>query len=288
MTADAEEPGSAKTPWSDPVAGDRSADAADAAYRLDTSTAHPARVYDYWIGGKQNFAADRDVADRMAEAMPGVPLLARANRAFLGRAVRYVAGQGVTQFLDLGAGLPATGNTHEIAQSVHPDAAVVYVDNDPLVTVHGRALLADEARTRVFEADLRDPESVLGHPHVTGLIDFERPVGLLLAAVLHFVADDADPAGILAAFTKRLAPGSHLVISHAGSDLLPVDEARLRPIYQTSSTGAVRDHAEVSAFFEGFDLVEPGLVRIPLWRPDEAPPEDLSQYWLYGGVGRKR
>ncbi|GAA1954534.1 SAM-dependent methyltransferase [Catenulispora subtropica] len=278
----------AGTPWSDPVAGDRSATEADAADRMDTSTAHPARVYDYWIGGKQNFPADRDVATKMAEAMPGIPRLARANRAFLGRAVRYAAERGVRQFLDLGAGLPAAGNTHEIAQSVHPDATVVYVDNDPLVTVHGRALLADEARTRVFEADLRDPKSVLTHPDVTSLIDFDQPVGLLLVAVLHFVTDDADPAGIVASFTQTLAPGSHLVISHAGSDLVPVETDKLRPIYRSSATGALRDHGEIAAFFEGFDLVEPGLVRLPLWRPEEAPPEDLSQYWVYGGVGEKR
>src|SRR4051794_4930580 len=160
------------TPWSDPVASDRAAADADPTGRIDTATPHPARIYDYLIGGKQNFPADREVAAKMAEAMPGIPLLARANRAFLGRAVRYAAEQGVKQFLDLGAGLPASGNTHEIAQSVHADATVVYVDNDPLVSVHGRALLADQARTRVFQADLRDPKSVLTHPDVASLIDF--------------------------------------------------------------------------------------------------------------------
>jgi SAM-dependent methyltransferase len=224
----------------------------------------------------------------MAEAIPVIPLLARANRAFLGRAVRYAARQGVKQFLDLGAGLPAAGNTHEVAQAVHPDASVVYVDNDPLVTVHGRALLADEARTRVFEADLREPKSILTHPDVAGLIDFEQPVGLLLVSVLHFLTDDADPAGLVAEFAAGLAPGSHLVIAHAGSDLMPLDEERLRPIYQPASDGATRDHAQISAFFEGFDLVEPGLVRLPEWRPTEEVPADLDQYWVYGGVGRKR
>jgi hypothetical protein len=278
----------AGTPWSDPVAGDRSAAEAAAADRMDISTAHPARMYDYWIGGKQNFAADRDVAAKMAEAMPGIPLLAQANRAFLGRAVRYVAEQGVRQFLDLGAGLPATGNTHEVAQSVHADAAVVYVDNDPLVTVHGQALLADQTRTRVFEGDLRDPKSVLTHPDVTALIDFDQPVGLLMVAVLHFVTDDADPAGIVAAFTEALAPGSHLVISHAGSDLVPVKTDQLRPIYRSSSTGALRDRGQITAFFDGFALIEPGLVQLPRWRPEVEPPDDLSQYWVYGGVGRKR
>lgn len=277
----------AGTPWSDPVAtGPSDGGGGDPASRIDTSKPHPARIYDYFIGGKQNFAADRDVADQLAGAMPVIPLLARANRAFLGRAVRYAAQQGVKQFLDIGAGLPATGNTHEIAQSVHPDASVVYVDSDPLVTVHGRALLADETRTRVFEADLCDPASILTHPDVTALIDFDRPVGLLMVAVLHFVTDEADPAGALAALTENLVPGSHLVISHAGSDLLPDDPEKMK-VYQQASQGAMRDHAQITAFFQGFDLVDPGLVRLPAWRPAEEPPTDIDQYWMYGGVGRK-
>lgn len=274
------------TPWSDPVdcGGDGTADAAS---RIDTSKPHPARIYDYLIGGKQNFEADRYVAEQISEAMPVIPRLARANRAFLGRAVRYTAQQGVKQFLDIGAGLPAAGNTHEVVQAVHPDASVVYVDNDPLVTVHGRALLADEARTRVFEGDLRDPKAILAHPDVTALIDFGQPVALLIVAVLHFFPDDADPAGVIATLTEQLAPGSHLVISHAGADLLP-DDREAMAIYQTASEGALRDRAQITAFFEGFDLVEPGLVRVPEWRPTGELPADLDQYWMYGGVGRKR
>ena len=278
----------AGTPWSDPVAtASSSDDAADAASRIDTSKPHPARIYDYWIGGKQNFPADREVAEKVAEATPVIRQLARANRAFLGRAVRYAAQQGVKQFLDIGAGLPAAGNTHEVAQSVHPDASVVYVDNDPLVTVHGRALLADEARTRVFEGDLRDPKAILTHPDVAALIDFDQPVGLLIVAVLHFFPDAYDPAGVLATLTENLAPGSYLVISHAGSDLITAGQEGME-IYQTASEGALRDRAQVTAFFEGFDLVEPGLVRVPEWRPTEELPADIEQYWMYGGVGRKR
>lgn len=273
------------TPWSDPV--DPGEGTADAASRIDTSKPHPARIYDYLIGGKQNFEADRFVAERISEAMPVIPRLARANRAFLGRAVRYAAQQGVKQFLDIGAGLPAAGNTHEVAQSVHPDASVVYVDNDPLVTVHGRALLADEARTRVFEGDLRDPKAILEHPDVTALIDFQQPVALLIVAVLHFFPDAADPAGVIATLTEQLAPGSHLVISHAGSDLLPADQEGME-IYQSASEGALRSREEITAFFEHFDLVEPGLVRVPEWRPTEELPADIDQYWMYGGVGRKR
>ena len=277
----------AGTPWSDPVTSDSSEDAADAASRIDTSKPHPARIYDYYIGGKQNFPADRAVAEQLVETMPVIPLLARANRAFLGRAVRYAAEQGVKQFLDIGAGLPATGNTHEVAQSVHPDASVVYVDNDPLVTVHGRALLADEARTRVFEADLRDPKSILAHPDVTTLIDFDQPVALLMVAVLHFITDEDDPMGLIASLTENLVPGSLLVISHAGADLLPEELESMRA-YQSASEGAIRDHAEITAFFEGFDLVDPGLVRLPAWRPTEELPTDIDQYWMYAGVGRKR
>jgi hypothetical protein len=278
----------AGTPWSDPVATTSATEgAADAASRIDTSKPHPARIYDYWIGGKQNFPADREVAEKIAEAMPVISTLARANRAFLGRAVRYAAEQGVKQFLDIGAGLPAAGNTHEVAQSVHPDASVVYVDNDPLVTVHGRALLADEARTRVFEGDLRDPKAILTHPDVAALIDFEQPVALLMVAVLHFFPDEYDPAGVIATLTENLVPGSYLVISHAGSDLLPADQEKLQ-VYRAASDGAARDHAQISAFFEGFDLVDPGLVRVPAWRPTEPLPADLDQYWMYGGVGRKR
>jgi O-methyltransferase involved in polyketide biosynthesis len=277
----------AGTPWSDPVTAPPSAGAVDAASRIDTSKPHPARIYDYWIGGKQNFPADREVAEKIAEAVPIISTLARANRAFLGRAVRYAAEQGVKQFLDIGAGLPAAGPTHEVAQSVHSDASVVYVDNDPLVTVHGRALLADEARTRVFEGDLRDPKAILTHPDVAALIDFDRPVALLMVAVLHFFPDSADPAGVIATLTENLAPGSHLVISHAGSDLLPADQEKLQ-VYNKAAEGAARDHAQVTAFFNGFDLVDPGLVRVPAWRPTEELPADIDQYWMYGGVGRKR
>ncbi|ACU71131.1 protein of unknown function DUF574 [Catenulispora acidiphila DSM 44928] len=277
----------AGTPWSDPVTTPPREGAVDAASRIDTSKPHSARIYDYWIGGKQNFPADREVADKIAEAVPIVSMLARANRAFLGRAVRYAAEQGVKQFLDIGAGLPAAGPTHEVAQSVHSDASVVYVDNDPLVTVHGRALLADEARTRVFEGDLRDPKAILTHPDVAALIDFDQPVALLMVAVLHFFPDSADPAGVIATLTENLAPGSHLVISHAGSDLLPTDQEKLQ-VYNKAAEGAARDHAQITAFFQGFDLVDPGLVRVPAWRPTEELPADIDQYWMYGGVGRKR
>jgi hypothetical protein len=254
---------------------------------VDVTRLSPARLYDYYLGGENNFEVDRIAADALREIMPELSDMAWSNRGFHQRAAEWIAAQGIRQFIDIGSGLPAAGNTHEVVQSVHSDATVVYVDNDPLVTVHGRALLADEARTRVFEGDLRDPKAILTHPDVTTLIDFEQPVALLIVAVLHFFPDAADPAGVIATLTEQLAPGSHLVISHAGSDLLPADQEGME-IYQTASEGALRSHAEITAFFEGFDLVEPGLVRVPQWRPTEELPADIDQYWMYGGVGRKR
>ena len=178
----------AGTPWSDPVATSGSGDGApDAASRIDTSKPHPARIYDYLLGGKQNFDADRNVAEQHVRGDAGDPAAGPGEPRVPGAGRAVSAQQGVKQFLDIGAGLPAAGNTHEVVQSVHPDASVVYVDNDPLVTVHGRALLADEARTRVFEGDIRDPKAILTHPEVTALIDFDQPVALLMVAVLHFV-----------------------------------------------------------------------------------------------------
>ena len=272
---------SSGTPWSDPVAADW------LGRTVDTTVAHTARVYDYWIGGKDNFPADRAVADGIAATTPEIRDMARANRAFLGRAVKYVAERGIRQFLDLGTGLPTAGNTHEIAQAIAPESKIVYVDNDPLVTIHGQALLADNDRTTVFEADLRAPDAILDHPDVARLIDFDQPVALLLAAVLHFIPDSDDPAGILKRFTSLMAPGSHLVISHVARDLVPLPTEAMGTVYRNTSAGALRSHSEIVEFFDGFELVEPGLVQVPVWRPDGAVPKDLERYWIYGGVGRK-
>jgi hypothetical protein len=271
----------AGTPWSDPMAADWPGSA------VDTSTAHPARVYDYWIGGKDNFPADRAVGDGMAATAPEIPDMARANRAFLGRAVKFLSEQGIRQFLDVGTGLPAAGNTHEVAQALAPDSNVVYVDNDPLVTVHGRALLAGNARTTVFQADLREPDGILGHADVTKLIDFSEPVGILLVAVLHFIPDEDEPFAIVERFKSVAAPGSHLVISHAAEDIKALKTDDMRTVYQNTSSGALRTREQVEGFFDGFPLVEPGLVQVPLWRPDGEVPADLSKFWIYGGVGMK-
>jgi hypothetical protein len=269
------------TPWTDPVAADWPGSA------VDTSIAHPARVYDYWIGGKDNFQADRDAADAVAAAQPEIQEMARANRAFLGRAVRHLSEQGIRQFLDIGTGLPAAGNTHEVAQALAADTNVVYVDNDPLVAVHGRALLAGNERTTVFQADLREPDAILGHPDVARLVDFAEPVGILLVAVLHFLSDEDRPFELVERFKELAAPGSHLVISHVARDITELDMAGLGSGYRTASSGALRSRDEVAKFFDGFPLVEPGLVQVPVWRPDGAVPADLSKFWIYGGVGRK-
>lgn len=272
---------SAGTPWSDPIAPDLIATG------IDTSTAHPARVYDCFLGGRDHFPADRAVAEAVAATAPEVPAMAAANRAFLGRAVRHLAAEGIRQFLDLGTGLPSAGNTHEVLRTVAPESAVVYVDIDPLVVTHARVLLKNDPRTRVIQADLREPERILTHPDVTSLLDFSRPVGILLAAVLHFVPDTDAPYEAVEQFKRAAAPGSHLVVSHVALDIAEIDTAEMGKAYRTTATGALRSKKEIEAFFDGFPLVEPGLVQAPLWRPEGPVPEDLEKYWICAGVGRK-
>jgi SAM-dependent methyltransferase len=233
---------------------------------LDLTKPSVARMYDYFLGGKDNFPVDRETAEQVARALPTVAGVAQANRAFLQRAVRYAAEQGIDQFLDLGAGLPTQGNVHEIAQQVHKEARVVYVDNDPIVLVHGRALLETDDHTRIVQNDVRDPEAVLSDPQVRELIDFDRPVAVLFVAVLHFVTDDEDPAAIVRRFRDALTPGSHLVISHAAVEEkrnLRVGDA-YRP---TSSRMIARSREEVTALLAGLDPVPPGTVPLHDWRP---------------------
>jgi S-adenosyl methyltransferase len=258
---------------------------------LNTGVAHPARVYDYWLGGKDNFPADQAVAEMVIAEMPEIRLSVRENRAFLRRVVRFLAEEaGIRQFIDLGAGLPTQGNVHEVAQQVAPEARVVYVDNDPIVNVHGQALLAGEA-TSIVLADLRQPEAVLDHPGIREAVDLAQPVAVLLLAVLHLVADEEDPAGIVARFRDRLAPGSYLAISHGTADINPQAARKAAERFASARTAAPyvhRSYAQVQRFFDGLELVEPGLVQIPLWRPDGPLPEDLDRVNGYGGVGRKR
>jgi hypothetical protein len=261
-----------------------------AAAKIDTSVPHPARVYDYWLGGKDNFEVDRQVANATSAASPGVPQGARDNRAFLGRAVRFIAEQGVRQFLDIGTGIPTQGNVHEVAQSVTPDARVVYVDNDPIVMSHARALLrgSAEGKTVYIEADLREPDTILEHPDVRATIDFARPVGLVIVGTLMFIKDTDDPFGLVKRFTDPLPSGSHLAISHVTADFNPAAVTASARAYNTGPTPFTpRTGAQISRFFDGFELVDPGLVKIFDWRPDESEPVDRTAGGAYGAVGVK-
>jgi hypothetical protein len=253
---------------------------------FDPSVAHPARMYDYFLGGKDNFPADREAAERLLAAVPETRVGARENRAFLQRAIQFLAGEaGIRQFLDIGTGLPTQGNVHEIAQGIAPESRVVYVDNDPVVHVHASALLAG-GNTAAILADLRQPEAILNHPQVRGLLDFDQPMGLLLVAVLHFIRDEEDPAGIVARLRDAMAPGSYLVLSHATGDLYPPEiGAQASGAYDRATAPLVlRSTAEIARLFDGFELVDPGLVQLSLWRPDGDLP---SARGLFGGVGRK-
>jgi len=263
-----------------------------AASEIDTSKPHPARMYDAFLGGRDNYPVDREAVRRMLRDFPEARAIARANRAFLQRAVRFLAGQaGVRQFLDIGTGIPSAGNVHEVAGQVSPDSRVVYVDNDPIVHVHANALLTGSGTTSIVLADLRDPKAILAHLRVRGLIDFGQPVALLLVAILHFIRDDEDPAGIVATLRDALPPGSYLALSHGTGDFHPASGADLAATAYRNATAPLilRTRERVSRFLDGFDLVDPGLVQAPLWHPDGKPPRprDLAKIGIYAGVGCK-
>jgi hypothetical protein len=255
---------------------------------IDTTKAHPARMYDYYLGGKDNYAVDQAAARTVIQRAPEIRDIARENRAFLGRAVRFLAGEaGIRQFLDIGTGIPAAGNVHEVAGQVAPDASVVYVDNDPIVNTHANALLTGRGTTGIVLADLRDPAAILSHPTTRRLIDFNQPVALLLIAVLHFIAEEEGPVEIVTTLRKALPPGSYLALSHVTGDFRSAAASDAMAVYQrATSSVTLRSRGEVARFFHGFDLVEPGLVQAPLWRPDGELPANLDKLWLYGGVGR--
>jgi hypothetical protein len=257
---------------------------------IDQTKAHPARIYDYLLGGKNHFPVDRAAAEVAIAAAPAAKAMVLENRAFLGRTVRFLAESGITQFLDIGTGLPGPGNTGDVARSVAPDTAVVYVDYDPIVAVHSRALLAgNESRTAVVLADVREPKTILEHPDVRALLDFERPVAVIMAALLHFVAHEEDAPTIVAAFRDALAPGSALVISHGTDGGQPETSAAARKGWDNAKSRiVVRDTAQITALFGDFAIVEPGVVQLPLWRPDGAVRDDWETIWLEGGVGIKQ
>ena len=264
---------------------------------IDVTKPSIARVYDVFLDGKDNFAADRAVAESALQIAPDSAGGAKSNRALLRRVVRYLAAEaGITQFLDIGSGLPSAGNVHEIARAASPGARVVYVDNDPVVGVHGRALLADAATARFVTADVRRPAEVLDDPEVQGFIDFGRPVGLLMLAILHHITDAEDPAAIAARFREALAPGSYLAISSVrmpGPEH-PEEAEKARAVQElfneTLGTGLWREDGEILTWFGDWELLEPGLVPLPEWRPDTAVParRDSTYHGFVGGVARKR
>jgi SAM-dependent methyltransferase len=257
---------------------------------FDTSVAHIARVYDYWLGGKDNFAADRAAGEQAIQAFPNIPLSARANRAFLARAVRFLAGEvGIRQFLDIGTGIPSANNTHEVAQSVTPESRIVYVDNDPVVLTHARALLTSNraGATDYINADLRHPLQILEGAART--LDFQRPVAVMLMAILQHVADDEDPYHVVATLRDALPPGSYLALSHPARDIDAAEMAKMAQILNQMMAEKVtfRDRAAVDRFFDGLELVEPGLVQASKWRPGNEA-EAASPAALWAGVALKR
>ena len=262
----------------------------DQAAQIDARHPHSARVYDYWLGGKDNFAADRDAAEEAISANPGIVADARANRAFLARSVRYLAGDcGISQFLDIGTGLPATSNTHEVAQAAQPAARVVYVDNDPVVLSHARALLTSgpAGRCDYVYADLRDQATILeaaGHT-----LDLSRPVAVMLLMILHLIPDADGPHAVVSALLDAMPGGSYLILAHPASDVRPDAVAEMtRRINQrlSGSKATLRDRAEITQFFTGLDLVGPGVVQPQQWHPDPAEPGP-ADVTAWCGVARK-
>jgi hypothetical protein len=257
---------------------------------FDTSVAHQARIYDYWLGGKDNYAADRKAAEEAVAAYPGVATGARANRQFLARAVRYLAREaGIRQFLDIGTGIPTANNTHEVAQSVAPGSRIVYVDYDPVVLIHARALLSshDDGLIDYLDADLRDPQPIL--EQAARILDFSRPVAIMLIAILHAIGDHDDPYQIVAELMDAVPRGSYLVLSHGASDIdaEQMAEVAKRINRQSRQQFTPRSHAQVMRFFDGLEVLEPGVVRVEAWRPvSELDGRNRSAIW--GGVAVKR
>jgi hypothetical protein len=259
---------------------------------IDTGKANTARVYDDWLGGGNNFLADQDAARAMLAVDPTLRAAVRANRAFLGRAVRYLAGQaGIRQFLDIGSGIPTERNVHEVAQEIAPDSRVVYVDSDEVAVAHSRLLLQNNPVATIIHADLREPEKILADPATQLLLDFSRPVALLLVAVLHFIPDEEDPWRIVTRLRDALPPASYLVLCQACSDAKPELASATTKAYEgrVAARSALRPRADILRFFDGFDLIEPGLVYLPEWRPDSPDdvPEDPRKFWGLVGVARR-
>ncbi len=259
---------------------------------IDSSVPNPARVYDYFLDGSHNFAADREMAEKLQQLVPAGRDAARVNRAFLRRVVRFMVSSGIRQFLDLGSGIPTVGNVHEIAQQADPECRIVYVDKEPIAVAHSKMLLAGNDRAAAIQVNLRDIDDILGHPEIKRLLDFDQPIGLLMVSVLYFIPDSWDPVGILARYREWLAPGSYLAISHLTADSNPPWLDQVLRVYRSIPESVYfRSHTKVLRFFDGFEMVAPGLVGSALWRPsgpgdisDDAEINSIS----YGGVGHKR
>jgi SAM-dependent methyltransferase len=254
---------------------------------VDINRPSASRVYDYFLGGCHNFAADRELARQILEMEPATTRVANANRAFLGRAVRELVALGIDQFLDIGSGIPTIGNVHEIAQGQKPGVRVVYVDIDPVAVAHSQLILKDNPDAGVVQADLRNPASIIDDPVTREMLDFDRPIAVLLVSVLHFVSDKDDPAGSIARLRDRLAPGSYLVISQLAElrdDPADPDWRSAAHEHYSRMVAALtlRRKEEVAALFDGFTLIEPGLVTTAEWRPD-GEPDDVA---AWAGVGR--
>jgi O-methyltransferase involved in polyketide biosynthesis len=268
----------------------RRATGTDRLQKVDISQAHPARIYDYWLGGKDNFAADREAAQQVIEAMPGIIPGVRAQRAFLGRAVRYLTSDaGIRQFLDIGTGLPAAGNTHEVSQRVAPESRIVYVDNDPMVLAHARALLTSsrEGACAYIEADLREYKEILAAAEAT--LDFSQPVAVVLLGVLQFIGDQDQPAAIIESLMTACPPGSYLVLGQPAIDVEPerMGQAVARTVKLLTAPATMRTHDQILAFFNGLEMLEPGLVQLPHWRPEPADPPVPGPVPFWCGVARK-
>ena len=272
-------------------------DELDPGARMDlrTDRPHPARVYDYLLGGKDNFAADREAAHKGLQANPDSRIPPRENRLFLRRAVRFLAEQGIDQFLDIGTGIPSAPNVHHVAQAINPRSRIVYVDNDPIVLAHARALLTShpDGRTDYIDADLRDVDTILGSKTLSDTLDLDRPVGLLLMAILHFVGDEHHPWDIVDRLLAALPAGSYLALSHLTGDFRPEAWEHVTEVYRRQGvTMKVRSQQQIERFFTGLELVDPGLRILPAWRPDlgdptDQPPPSDAQVSVYGAVARK-
>lgn len=261
---------------------------------IDISVPSVSRMYDFYLGGSHNFEVDREAARKAMEFMPGLPKIMQANRAFMRRAVRYAVSEGITQFLDIGSGIPTFGNVHEVAQAADPEARVAYVDHDPVAVAHSRAVLEGNDRALIAAADLRRPQEIVKSPAIIELLDLDRPVALLLVAVLHFIEDSDDPHAAVAELREALAPGSLIVVTHASYEGIPLTQEEAGGavgVYKNIRNPLVmRTREEVARFFEGYEMVEPGLVSMPNWRPDTpraVEDEDPFAFSGFAGVGRK-